>query len=147
MFVRNNMICPHCGRSRTFDLSVNWTDAFDDALLIRAECFDCLAIFERPVSFATLRCAFWDVSQRLPRKDVRASARRVRPFGSSSWRDRVWVIRNADTFLGPNIVDWKSAVHPTLQILCESVVGSTGSTILRCWDRVLPPALGQPLAS
>lgn len=65
MFVRNNTLCPTCGKSRTFDVS------FSQSLLggrssVKAECFHCLAVFRGLISLEHVRYVLRATVQQCP---------------------------------------------------------------------------------
>lgn len=66
MFVRNNTICPSCGKSRTFDVFIEDLNLAADSVVV-AECFHCLAQYKGSVSGPYLRYVLRAIAQQCPK--------------------------------------------------------------------------------
>lgn len=65
MFVRNNTLCPTCGKSSTFDVYVKAL-LTRDHLAFRVECSNCMAFWDLEVSTAMVRYLLQDAIQLHP---------------------------------------------------------------------------------
>jgi hypothetical protein len=57
MLVRNNTVCPHCGKlsATDFYVLVDWNELDLDFWTVKVECFDCLSIEDYKVHKSVLR--------------------------------------------------------------------------------------------
>lgn len=128
MFVRNNIVCPNCGKTTLRDLQIG-ADSFDGFILLVAECYECLGLTSALLDLSAAISLILKVTQSLPRNDRRRRCWNWRT--SYCWwkhQQRAAILSLYDDVFETGVVDWKVAELPILKSLSEIIVRASGDT-------------------
>lgn len=142
MFVRNNIPCPNCGKTRYHDVFVDSEPMGDRYLVLRAECSECMAFTTRSVPVDHLGIALLEASKTFPsgKYGFVRNVRRWLPgrfqligiFSSGSKLNKEIVVRACDGtsesygLLSQNVIDPNLAEHPVLRRILSYVLDTSG---------------------
>jgi len=163
MFVRNNIACPNCGKSRTFDVYPDpISEGYDSRrMALRAECFHCLAFSRTLIRKDVLAFVVLEATESLPYSDPLSRGKRWKtPIAFERRQLRAIHSLVLDVFM-PGEVRWELADHKGVSQLSAAILCASGDPIdfLLCrewfdfafkWcdiDTAYLSTLGQPLAS
>jgi hypothetical protein len=140
MFVRDKFTCPSCGKCSVVDVYMSNVDSVtQDGIVLRAECYECLAFSEFRFPHWILRPLIRELSKKVPWSDPRSRCRR---WGPSFTRPAVE--RAAWEFFPCGSVESKFVEHPILSFISRMIRSSGNPIQRRC---PIIPRSGQPLAS
>ncbi len=130
MFVRNNIACPFCGKAAPVDLTVDNTDSFEDFILLRAECYECMSFSQGLISYEAAICLSLAATKLLPSRDRRKRCFRWK--ASYCWwkhkqRATIWTF--VFELLEAGAIDWKVGELPALKELCSLLLRTSVNTI------------------
>lgn len=145
MFVRNNTVCSHCGKSRIVDVYLEEVLPSEWGGTFRAECFECLAFISVDISFREIRLILREISKDLPSGHIgRLAYKWSDRYDCDKQHQRKAVIRLSRAMFRCGEIDGKLLEHSSFKSLC-SRIESSGEAPQPCFISL--DLHGQPLAS
>jgi hypothetical protein len=127
MFVRNNITCPNCGKVAPRDVFLDDSDTFDDFMLLKTECFECMGMSEALISYQDAMSFSLATTESLSYGDSRRRCHRWKRVLRLTSRRKAAIYSCLSDILGRGDIDWKFAEHWLLSSLNAMIIQSSGN--------------------